>query len=128
MSIHRIEKQQILHEPLSEDALKLVRAIYNTYKEDVDELYLEIKISSLLHLLKIVNTHDDNIKNYIINLFEELNEPICVKNFKFYNAVYPMKFIKFCTYKVQDEIVEIELNEEYIYAIEEYMIDPYLKG
>ncbi len=128
MSIHRIEKQQILHEPLSEDALKLVRAIYNTYKEDVDELYLEIKISSLLHLLKIVNTHDDNIKNYIINLFEELNEPICVKNFKFYNDVYPMKFIKFCTYKVQDEIVEIELNEEYIYAIEEYMIDPYLKG
>ncbi len=124
MILHEIQKQKLLQEPLEPDVLKLARAIYNTYIEDNYELFLDIKITILLNLFNLPKS-DKSLK-YIKYLFEELNEPLCVKNFKFFANVYPMRFIYFCTYSIQNDFIEIELSEEYLYAIENYMIDPYL--
>lgn len=126
MILHEIQKQKLLHEPLEADVLKLARAIYNTHVKDNHELFMDIKISTILNLLNLQKS-DKSLK-YIQYLFEELNEPLCVKNFKFYANIYPMRFIYFCTYSIQSDFIEIELSEEYLYAIENYMIDPYLRS
>ncbi len=124
MVLHTIEKQKLLHEPLEPDVLKLARILYNTSVEDNYELFMEVSINTLIEVLKIKN-HDNPVK-YIKYLFEELNEPLCVKNFKFFNKTYKMRFIYFCTYSFRDDYIDIELSEEYFYAIENYMIEPYL--
>nr|WP_321267830.1 hypothetical protein [uncultured Sulfurimonas sp.] len=126
MSLHEIKKQKLLLEPFSKDALKLARAIYNTYLENDKELFMEIKNKSLLNLLKLQSGIES--MRYIRYLLEELNEPICVKDFKYYAKTYPMRFVVFCSYKIKDETIEIELSDEFLHVEDEYMLDPFLKG
>ncbi len=126
MSMHTIEKQTLLYEPFSADALKLARAIHNTYIEDEEELFMEIKIKNVLNLLNL-NSGVESLR-YIRNLFEELNEPLCVKNFKYFANTYKMRFVVFCTYNIKEETIEIELSEEFLHVEQEYMLDPFLKG
>ena len=126
MILHEIKKQKLLFEPLSSDALKLARAIYNTYIENDKDLFMEIKINIISNLLNVQK--GKKAKEYIIYLLEELNEPICVRNFKFFAKVYPMRFIYFCTYTIENEIIEIELSDEFLHAEDLYMIEPFLKG
>ncbi len=124
MAIHQIVKQQLLAEPFSEDALRLARAIYNTYIEDDKNLFMEINLKTVSSLLKIPY----NIKavQYIIKLLEELNEPLLVKNFKYFAKTSEMKFLQFCKYKINKETIEIELSEEFLLAESEYMLDKFL--
>ena len=124
MNIHTITKQKILSEPFTSDALKLAKALYNTYIKDDKNLYMEVRVSAIAKLLR-VSADNDGI-NYIIKLLEELNEPILVKDFKFYNKLYPMRFLKFCTYKFDGDMLEVELNPEYLLVESEYMIDRFL--
>jgi len=126
MSLHTIEKQQLLYEPISPDALKLARAIYNTYLENDKDLFMEIKVKTIFNLLNL----QSGVKalSYVKYLLEELNEPICVKNFKFYGTTYKMRFVIFCNYHIKDEMIEIDLNEEFLHVEEEYMLDPFLKS
>ena len=126
MSLHEIIKQKLLQEPFDADALKLARAIYNTYLENDKELFMEIKIKNILNLLKLQSSKES--LKYIRYLFEELNEPLCVTNFKFYAKTYPMRFVVFCNYTIKEETIEIELNEEFLHVEEAYMLDPFLKG
>jgi hypothetical protein len=126
MSLHEIKKQKLLQEPFDADALKLVRAIYNTYLENNKDLFMKIKIKNILNLLKLQSSKES--LKYIRYLFEELNEPLCVTNFKFYAKTYPMRLVVFCNYKINDDIIEIELNEEFLYVEEFYMLDPFLKA
>nr|MDA3907657.1 hypothetical protein [Sulfurimonas sp.] len=98
MSLHEIKKQKLLQEPFDNDALKLARAIYNTYLENDKEFFMEIKIKNIFNLLKLQSSKE--VLKYIRFLFEELNEPLCVKNFKYYAKTYPMRFVVFCSYKI----------------------------
>ncbi len=125
MSMHTITKQQLLQEPFSDDALKLARAIYNTYIEDDKNLFMEIKIKTVLNLLNLQSSID--AMKYIRYLLEELNEPLCVKNFKYFANIYPMRFVVFCAYIIKDETIEIDLSEEFLHVEDEYMLDPFLK-
>ncbi|WP_373000616.1 hypothetical protein [Sulfurimonas sp.] len=126
MSLHEIKKQKLLQEPFDDDALKLARAIYNTYLENDKEFFMEIKIIKIFNLLKLQSSKEA-IK-YVRFLLEELNEPLCVKNFKYYAKTYPMRFVVFCTYKINEDTVEIELSEEFLHVEDAYMLDPFLKG
>ncbi len=126
MSLHKIIKQKLLYEPFSEDALKLARAIYNTYIENDEDLYMEIKIETILNIFHFQTSV--GAINYIKYLLEELNEPLCVKDFKYYAKTYPMRFVVFCTYTINEETIEIELNEEFLHVESEYMLDPFLKS
>jgi hypothetical protein len=112
-----------LGDVFSEDALKLARAIYNTYIENDKDLYMEIHIKKIKALLKI-EIYDS--KRYITYLFEEINEPIGVRNFKYYADEYQIRFLVFCSYEIVDEIVKIYLSEEFLYAEKIYMIDNFL--
>ncbi|RLA79972.1 MAG: hypothetical protein DRG78_11880 [Epsilonproteobacteria bacterium] len=124
MKLHKIQKQKLLAEPFSNDALKLAKAIYNTYIEDDKNLYMEININIIIRLLRL-QAGDEAVK-YIRNLFEELNEPLLVKEFKFYGEIFPMKFINFCEYTITKSTIEIELNDKFLLAESEYMIDKFL--
>ena len=124
MVLHEIKKQKLLFEPFSKDALKLIKAIYNTYIELGGELYLELKLTTVEHLLSLKD--NDNSISYLEKLLEEINEPIMVRDFKFYRDLYPMRFLTFCTYTIEERKVNIAINEEYLLAEQEYMLDPFL--
>ena len=126
MSLHEITKQKLLQEPFDDDALKLARAIYNTYLENNEDLFMEIKTTTVLKLLKL-HSSKEGLK-YLRFLFEELNEPLCVKNFKYCAKTYTMRFVIFCSYKIQEETIEIELSEEFLHVEDVYMLDPFLRG
>jgi len=117
-------KQKLLKEPLSFDALKLARAIYFTYLEDENNLYLEIKIDTIKALFHL-ETHEEAVGK-LKELLMELCEPLGVKNFYFYGKFYPMRFITFCTYTIKEDVVELILSDEFLYAQQEYMLDSFI--
>ncbi len=124
MEIHKIKRQKLLSEPFSKDALKLARALYNTYKNNGDDLYMEIKLKTVVSLLGLRSGKE--AVEYIETLLEELNEPIAVKNFKLFAKVYPIRFVVFCKYRINDDIIKIELSEEYLEVESKYMLDSFL--
>ncbi len=124
MVLHEIKKQKVLSEPFSEDALKLIKAIYNTYIELGGELDLELKLATVEQLLGLEDNADS--LHSLKQLLEEINEPIAVQNFKFCREIYPMRFLIFCEYSIENEILNIAINEEYLLAEKEYMLDPFL--
>ena len=124
MDNQKIQKAYLLHEDLSEDALRLARAIYNTHIENGCYLDMSIKLKCIFTLLNIQESIDSI--NYIKALFIELNEPICVKNFRYKHKTYSTHFVVFCTYSFTDTSVELELSEEYLEVEAKYMLDAFL--
>lgn len=125
MNIHKIEKQYLLGDVFSPDALSLARAIYNTYIKEDKSLYMEIRLDKIESLLKIPSYFDTVL--YITEVLEEINEPIGVRDFKYFTKVYPMRFLVFCSYEIGEETIEIYLSEEFLHAEEFYMIDNFLR-
>lgn len=123
MNSDEIIKQNLLGEPLSDNALKLARAIYNTYIT-YDDLDMEIKFETFFKLLHLHPCKDS--VNDVQNLLEELNEPLAVRNFEFHGEITQLKFVQFCTYTIHQETIEINLSEEYLHVQENYMLDAFL--
>jgi len=119
-----IVKQNLLSEPFSVDALKLARAIYFTHLTDGNNLYLEIKLTSIMTLLHL-HSNKKTIEK-IHKLLGELNEPLAVRDFNFFGKVYQLRLVVFCKYKINKNILEIELSEEFLHAEHEYMLDSFL--
>lgn len=125
MNSHNIQKQKLLSEPLCADALKFARAIYNTYLENDEDLTMSIKIQNILNLLKLQYCKDSI--EYIKELLEEINEPLLVRDFKYFGKLYPTRFIIFCKYEIIDDEINIEISEEFLHVEQEYMLDSFLK-
>jgi len=123
MDAIEIKKRKLLAEPVSEKALKLARAVYNTYIT-YDDFEMEIKFTTFFKLLEL-HPCKDSI-NDIIYLLEELNEPLAVKNFEFNGHTTQLKFIQFCNYTINHETVTIILNQDYMHAHLNYMADAFL--
>lgn len=123
MEAIEIKKRKLLSEPMDEKALKLARAVYNTYIT-YDNMEMEIKFTTFFKLLDL-HPCKDSI-NDIIYLLEELNEPLAVKNFEFNGITTQLKFIQFCNYKINKETVEIKLSPDYMHAHLNYMLDAFL--
>lgn len=124
MNPDEIIKHNLLAEPLSPDALKLARGIYNTHISLDEEFEMEIKIPIFYKLLNL-QPSEASI-NYIQDLLEELNEPLAIRNFEFNKEKIQLKFVQFCCYKIGNESIKIELSEEYLHAQREYMLDCFL--
>ncbi|MBW6488556.1 hypothetical protein [Sulfurimonas sp.] len=124
MNPDEIIKHNLLAEPLSLDALKLARGIYNTHISLDEEFEMEIKIPIFYKLLNL-QPSEASI-NYIQDLLEELNEPLAIRNFEFNKEKTQLKFVQFCCYKIGNESIKIELSEEYLHAQREYMLDCFL--
>lgn len=121
-----IEKQKLLHEPLSDNALKLARAIYYTYKKNssIYDYDLEVKLETLLNLLRLENSPSS--VSTLAATFEELNEPLGVKDFHYKHQHYPLYFVHFCSYTIDKDMVYITLSEEFLFVHEKYMLDRFL--
>lgn len=124
MNTYPIVKQNLLLEPLSSSALKLVRGIYNTYVSNDEEGAIDIKISNFFKLLNLKDSKESI--DYIQDLLEEINEPIAVRNFEFRGITTQLKFVQFCIYKIKTDVISIEVSEEYLHAQSEYMLDSFL--
>ena len=118
-----IKKRKLLAEPLSDKALRLARAVYNTYVT-YDDMEMEIKFATFFKLLQL-QPCKDSISD-IQWLLEELNEPLAVKNFEYNGVTTQLKFIQFCNYKINKETVTIKLSPEYMHAHMNYMEDAFL--
>ena len=118
-----IKKRNLLSEPLSDKALKLARAIYNTYIT-YDNMEMEIKFATFFKLLQLQPCKDSI--NDVQWLLEELNEPLAVKNFEYNGVTTQLKFIQFCNYKINKETLTIILSPEYMHAHMNYMKDAFL--
>lgn len=115
---------------LSDDAIKLANAIYNTYVQE-DYPYLEIGVHRLCEIFGFTGyTHSKDELDYIRGLFEELNEPIAVVDFKYGSKTYDWKALQFCAFEKpwqdEDKTIEIVINEMYIAAVGEYMEKPFI--
>jgi len=119
----KIKKSNLLSEPLSKKALKLARAIYNTYIT-YDDMEMEIKFTTFYKLLDLQPSKDSI--NDIQWLLEELNEPLSVKHFEYNGTITQLKFIQFCNYTINHETVTIILSPEYMHAHMNYMADAFL--
>jgi len=119
-----IVKQKLLSEPLSQRAIKFARAIYFTHLKDEANLYLEIKMTSIMKLLGVFSIKE--AIEHVKEILAELNEPLAVRDFEFFGKTYPIRFITFCQYKINGDILEIELNDEFLHAESNYMLDSFL--
>jgi hypothetical protein len=125
MNIEKPIKNNLFKTPLSDEALRVARAIYNTYFVKGNELHLEIKIQMIANLLKI--PPDTSATQHLIQIFEELNEPLEVLNFRYEKNFYPRRFIFFFKYEIIQDRVIIDISSEFLYAHDNYMSDAFLK-
>ncbi len=110
---------------LSKDAIKLANMIYNTYKQENDP-YLVVSVQRLCAVFGFRHyTCSKKEKQILRDLFDELNEPIRVIDFKYKNRTYEWKSLQFCTFEKswedEDTSIELMLNEMYIAAMKEYL-------
>lgn len=124
-----ITKQPLIKEPLSKDAKRLALSIYSTYVMQDEESYMYISLDKLYHLFELPKTHDSLER--IIEIFMDLTEPIAVKDFEYKGKKHPEIILTFCNFKViekdGDDHMEIEINEMYLEAMKNYMLDPFLE-
>lgn len=125
MHLKKIEKQKLLSEPLSKDAQRIARAIYNTYAQNENDLYLEIHFNVVYKLLKIDPT-DLNSLPYLRQLLKEVNEPLAVKNFEYKRVRYPVRYVNFFDFNIEEDMLQIELNEEFLHVLKHYMLDTFI--
>lgn len=125
MNTNKPEKRNLFKVPLSAEALRVARAIYNTYLTNEKELHLQIKVQSIINLLKL--QEKENAIEYILELFEELNEPLEVLDFTYSGNFYPRRFIFFFKYEIIHDTIVINISSEYLHTHDNYMSDAFLK-
>ena len=113
--------------PLSLKSAKLAEAIYNTYIAE-NEPYLTISLESLCRLFNLEDSYESYV--YLQGLFEELNEPVLVEDFVFRGHFYKWEVVSFCSFdkdwKKGDAFLEVTINELFLAAMKERMVDPFI--
>lgn len=119
-----IEKQQLIKEPL-----KLAQVIYGTYVANDEDPYMYMPLKRLYALFGLDDSSES--RERVLGMFLELMEPIQVKDFEFFGKNYSEIVLEFCSFneieKDGELYMEIELNEMYLEAMKNYMIDPFLE-
>jgi hypothetical protein len=115
---------------LSESAKRLANALYNTFVQEQSP-YFEVSVKRLYQMFGADHyTHSKDEFERLVALFEELNEPIALTNFKYGSKTYEWIFLQFCEiendWKIDDEMLDIHINEMYLAAMKEFMNDPFL--
>jgi hypothetical protein len=84
---------------LSDDAVRLANALYNTYVQE-DDPFLEINVNRLCEIFGYRGyTHKREELQHIRDLFEELNEPIAVVDFQYGSRHYDWRALSFCSFE-----------------------------
>ena len=121
------EQQRLIAERPSATAVRLANDIYFTYLYE-DSPYIRI---SMARLCEVFGTHDVmEVKRIIEDVFEEINEPIVLSDCTFQGKHVEWLFLKFFTYSFceieGDEYVDLEIDERYLYALENLAKEPYI--
>ncbi len=115
---------------LSQDAIKLANMLYNTYRQEGGP-YLRISVQRLCEVFGFIHyTCSTEEKQSLRDLFDELNEPIRVVDFKYKNRVFEWEILQFCSFEKSweedDEYIDLILNEMFIAAMKEYMEESFI--
>lgn len=115
---------------LSDDAIKLANVLYNTYKQE-DDAYLVISVRRLCEVFGFTHyTCSKDEKQYLRDLFDELNEPIRVVDFQYGSKLYDWEALQFCTFEKpwrdEDKQIVLTLNEMFIAVMKAYLDDPFI--
>ncbi len=125
----KIEKQELVKSPLSKESLKLAQSLYSTYIQSDKESLMSIPCSKLYHLFGLSDTPFSSSK--LLEIFDDLNEPMMVHDFIYKGKKYPEIVLTFCEYeKVYKDGMNyllIQLNEMYLEAMKNYMLHPFLE-
>ena len=121
------QKQQLILNRPSPRAVRLANDIYFTYLYEEDT---SLRLS-LPRLCEVFGNSDIGVvKNMVIETFEELNEPIVLKQCSFRGKRVEWMVLNFFTYLfcVNDgcEYIELEVNELYLEALEILDEAPYI--
>ena len=123
------KKQELIKEPLSNEALKLAQSLYSTYLQNDKEPSICAYLDKLYHLFNLDDTTSSS--KIILEIFEDLNEPVMVHDFVYRGKRYSEIMLTFCDYekilKDNMECIRIEINEMYLEALKNYMLHPFLE-
>ncbi len=128
MDRKKAKKNLFIVEMPSEDAIKLANAIYNTYIYEGKNPYLDLSVHRLCEMYDLPDTEQGHKR--IKEIFEDLNEPAVVENFKYRGKTIDWKVITFCEFehvwRDKDAFIEVNVNEMYLAAMQHFMKEPYL--
>jgi len=115
---------------LSRDASKLANVLYNTYRQE-DDASLVVSVHRLCEVFGFIHyTCSKEEKQYLRDLFDELNEPIRVIDFQYGNQHYDWEVLQFCAFEMpwgdEDEHIELIINEMYIAVMKAYLNEPFI--
>jgi len=111
----------------SDEAVRLANNIYYTYlQEETPHLHV-----SLERFCKLVGESEEKSgKRRLIELFQELNEPIAIENFKYGGKTIKWKALNFFDYHFTvengKEFVNIEINEMFVEVMAKLEAEPYI--
>lgn len=121
------ETRLIIERP-SERAVKLAKVIYFTSVQ-AGEPYVYISVKQLCKLFD--NCNEQNSKALIIELLEELREPIAVSDFIYKRKKIAWQAISFLDYKFamedDEEYIDIEFNEMFIEVMLKLEVDYFIE-
>ena len=110
---------------LSDEAIKLANAIYNTYLLDKYP-YLHIPVERLCGMFGLGFSKEST--DHLRKVFEELNEPIVVTDFQYGSKVHRWTVLQFCEFEKKwedgDAYIDIYIEEMYIEAMKRFMEKP----
>ena len=126
----KIEKQELIKTPLSDDALKLAQSLYSTYILNNKEPSMCVSLKKLYHLFGLSDA--DSSLEKIFEIFADLSEPVMVHDFVYRGKKYSTVVLTFCKYEkiVKDDMescMRIEMNEMYLDVLKNYMLHPFLE-
>lgn len=122
-----ITKRKLVQIWPSEEAVRLANNIYHTYIQEGSP-YLHISLQLLCRLFG--DCEGDRVKEHIVALLEELNEPIAIENVTLKGKKIDWQVLRFLRYGFSSEngkeYLDIEINESYLEALSTLEAEPYI--
>lgn len=120
-------KQRLIAQRPSERAVRLANDIYFTYLYEESP---EVRIS-VARLCEVFGNSDVcQVKKMVVEVFEELNEPIVLSECSFQGKHVEWMLLEFFTYTFctieGHEYIDLDLNEDYLHALETLDEEPYI--
>ena len=119
-------KRKIYKRP-SDKAVRMANDIYYTYiQEDNNVIYISVD-----RLCEIFGEPEKiKVKIEVSQIFEELNEPIAIENYKYYGDLIKWQSLQFFTYNFfsedGNEYIELTINELFLDVLEKLESEPFI--
>ena len=111
----------------SDAAVRMANDIYYTYLQEEENCIC----ISLNRLCEVFGESDVmKVKIFAAQIFEELNEPIALENYKYRGEMISWRSIQFFSYHFfredDHEYIDVEINELFLDALEKLEREPFI--